>query len=130
MSKRKITQVNNLNFDAYDCILFLKDPSIRPDSLLNISKYLDRTAKMTNKSDVIDYIKFFKKHFLYISKEIETFKKDNKLLRIYEDLDERLSKVKYLAGEKTIRGKILHSIGKPICNVLGKFNRRLKWQQA
>ena len=37
---------------------------------------------------------------------------------------------KYLAGEKTIRGKILHSIGKPICNVLGKFNRRLKWQQA
>ena len=37
---------------------------------------------------------------------------------------------KYLAGEKTIRGKILHSIGKPICNIIGKFNRRLKWQQA
>jgi hypothetical protein len=37
---------------------------------------------------------------------------------------------KYLAGEKTIRGKILHSIGKPICNMIGKFNRRLKWQQA
>jgi predicted SnoaL-like aldol condensation-catalyzing enzyme len=26
---------------------------------------------------------------------------------------------KYLAGEKTIRGKILHSIGKPICNLIG-----------
>ena len=37
---------------------------------------------------------------------------------------------KYLAGEKTIRGKILHSIGKPICNMIGKFNRRIKWQQA
>ena len=37
---------------------------------------------------------------------------------------------KYLAGEKTIRGKILHSIGKPICNVIGKFKRRLTWQQA
>ena len=49
---------------------------------------------------------------------------------IYKDLDERLGQSKYLAGEKTIRGKILHSIGKPICNVLGKFNRRLKWQQA
>ena len=37
---------------------------------------------------------------------------------------------KHLAGEKTIRGKILHSIGKPICNMIGKFNRRIKWQQA
>ena len=37
---------------------------------------------------------------------------------------------KYLAGEKTIRGKILHSIGKPICNMIGKFNRRIKWQEA
>ena len=37
---------------------------------------------------------------------------------------------KYLAGEKTIRGKILHSIGKPICNIIGKFNRRIKWQEA
>ena len=37
---------------------------------------------------------------------------------------------KYLAGEKTIRGKILHSIGKPICSIIGKFKRRLKWQQA
>jgi hypothetical protein len=37
---------------------------------------------------------------------------------------------KYLAGEKTIRGKILHSIGKPICNMIGKLNRRIKWQQA
>ena len=37
---------------------------------------------------------------------------------------------KYLAGEKTIRGKILHSIGKPICNILGKLNRSIKWQRA
>ena len=37
---------------------------------------------------------------------------------------------KYLAGEKTIRGKILHSIGKPICNMIGKLNRRIKWQEA
>ena len=37
---------------------------------------------------------------------------------------------KHLAGEKTIRGKILHSIGKPICNIIGKFKRRLTWQQA
>ena len=37
---------------------------------------------------------------------------------------------KHLAGEKTIRGKILHSVGKPICNIIGKFKRRLTWQQA
>ena len=41
-------KVKNLDFDAYDCMLFLKDPSIRPDSLLNISKHLDRTSKITN----------------------------------------------------------------------------------
>ncbi|MEC7892491.1 MAG: DNA polymerase, partial [Actinomycetota bacterium] len=79
--------VSNLKFDAYDCILFLKDPSIRPDNLLSISKYLDRTSGITNKSEVLDYLLFFQKHFLYISKEVQTFKNEKKLFRIYEDLD-------------------------------------------
>ena len=121
-------KVKNLDFDAYDCMLFLKDPSIRPDSLLNISKHLDRTAKMTNKSDVIDYIKFFKKHFLYISKEIETFKKDNKLLRIYKDLDfpflEILNSMNK-KGVKVSKSKI-EKLSKEINKELDLFDREIK----
>ena len=109
-------------------MLFLKDPSIRPDSLLNISKHLDRTAKMTNKSDVIDYIKFFKKHFLYISKEIETFKKDNKLLRIYKDLDfpflEILNSMNK-KGVKVSKSKI-EKLSKEINKELDLFDREIK----
>ena len=121
-------KVKNLDFDAYDCMLFLKDPSIRPDSLLNISKHLDRTAKMTNKSDVIDYIKFFKKHFLYISKEIETFKKDNKLLTIYKDLDfpflEILNSMNK-KGVKVSKSKI-EKLSKEINKELDLFDREIK----
>jgi len=121
-------KVKNLDFDAYDCMLFLKDPSIRPDSLLNISKHIDRTAKMTNKSDVIDYIKFFKKHFLYISKEIETFKKDNKLLTIYKDLDfpflEILNSMNK-KGVKVSKSKI-EKLSKEINKELDLFDREIK----
>ena len=80
-------EINNIKFYAYDCMLFLKDPSIRPDNLLSISKHLDRTSKITNKSEVADYLKFFNKHYLFITKDVEAFKKDKKLFRIYEDLD-------------------------------------------
>jgi len=36
---------------------------------------------------------------------------------------------KYLAGERTFRGKILHVIGKPICNLLGRLSIKMKWQE-
>ena len=121
-------KVKNLDFDAYDCMLFLKDPSIRPDSLLNISKHLDRTAKMTNKSDVIDYIKFFKKHFLFISNEVEAFKNDNKLLRIYKDLDfpflEILNSMNK-KGVKVSKSKI-EKLSKEINKELDLFDREIK----
>ena len=58
--------INNLKFDAYDCVLFLRDPSIRPDNLLSISKHLDRTAGLTNKSEIYEYLIFFQKHFIFI----------------------------------------------------------------
>ena len=121
-------QIKNLNFDAYDCILFLKDPSIRPDSLLNISKHLDRTTKITNKSDVIDYIKFFKKHFLFISKEVEAFKNDNTLLRIYKDLDfpflEILNSMNK-KGVKVSKSKI-EKLSKEINKELDLFDSEIK----
>ena len=121
-------KVKNLDFDAYDCMLFLKDPSIRPDSLLNISKHLDRTAKITNKSDVIDYIKFFKKHFLFISNEVEAFKNDNKLLRIYKDLDfpflEILNSMNK-KGVKVSKSKI-EKLSKEINKELDLFDREIK----
>ena len=38
---------------------------IRPDNLLSISKHLDRTAGLTNKSEVFDYLIFFQRSYLY-----------------------------------------------------------------
>ncbi len=121
-------QVKNLDFDAYDCMLFLKDPSIRPDSLLNISKHLDRTSKITNKSDVIDYIKFFKNHFLLISKEVEAFKNDNKLLRIYKDLDFPLLEILNSMNKKGVKVSKtnIDKLSKEINKKLDLFDMEIK----
>ena len=36
------------SFTAYDCMLFLNDPSIKPDNLLNISKHLNGQVEIHN----------------------------------------------------------------------------------
>jgi len=118
----------NIEFDAYDCMLFLKDPSIRPDNLLSVSKHLDRTSKITNKSGVIDYLKFFKKHFLFITKEVEAFKKDKKLFRIYEDLDFPLLAIldsMNKKGVKVSKSKI-EILSKEINGELDLFDKKIK----
>jgi len=119
---------DKLKFDAYDCMLFLKDPSIRPDNLLNISKYLDRTTKLTKKSLVTDYLKFFKTHFLYITKDIKAFKEDKKLNRLYEDLDLPLIEIldsMNKKGVKISKSKI-EKLSKEINIELDLFNKQIK----
>ncbi len=74
-------------FEAYDCMLFLKDPSIKPDNLLNIAKHIDRSSGLSKKSDVIDFLKFFQKKTSIINNEISEFRKDKKLSLLYKDLD-------------------------------------------
>ncbi|MFL2647957.1 MAG: DNA polymerase I [Candidatus Actinomarinales bacterium] len=121
-------ETNNLEFDAYDCMLFLKDPSIRPDNLLNISKHLDRTTNITNKSEVIDYLIFFQKHFLFITKEVQTFKKQKKLFKIYKDLDFPLLAIldsMNKKGVKVSKGKI-DKLSKEINSQLDLFDKEIK----
>ena len=121
-------ELNKLDFDAYDCMLFLKDPSIRPDNLLNISKHLERTAQITNKSNVIDFLKFFQKHFLFICNDVEAFKNDNKLLRIYKDLDFPLLEIldsMNKKGVKVSKSKI-DILAKEINKELDLFDKKIK----
>ena len=120
--------INNLKFDAYDCVLFLRDPSIRPDNLLSISKHLDRTAGLTNKSEIFDYLIFFQKHFLFIFKEVQTFKNEKKLYKIYEDLDFPLLSIldsMSKKGVKVSKTKI-ETLSKEINNELDLLDKEIK----
>ncbi len=120
--------INNLKFDAYDCVLFLRDPSIRPDNLLSISKHLDRAAGLTNKSEVFDYLIFFQKHFLFISKEVQTFKNEKKLYKLYEDLDFPLLSIldsMSKKGVKVSKTKI-EKLSKEINNELDLLDKEIK----
>lgn len=119
---------SNLNFDAYDCILFLKDPSIRPDNLLNVAKHIDRTADLTKKSLIIDYLKFFNKHYLYIKKDIDTFKESKKLYRIYGDLDLPLIEILDSMSKKGVKisKNRIEKLSKEINIELSLFNKNIK----
>ena len=80
-------------FTAYDCMLFLNDPSIRPDNLLNISKHLNGQGEIHNKSTADDYITFFKSKISNIKKDIEKFESNSALYRIYNEVDFPMLKI-------------------------------------
>ena len=75
------------NFIAYDCMLFLSDPSIRPDNLLIISKHLNGQSELNNKSLVEDYINFFQSKLENINEDIKKFESNSTLFQIYKDVD-------------------------------------------
>ena len=81
------------SFTAYDCMLFLNDPSIRPDNLLNISKHLNGQGEIHNKSTADDYITFFKSKISNIKKDIEKFESNSALYRIYNEVDFPMLKI-------------------------------------
>ena len=74
-------------FLAFDCCLFLIDPSIKPDNLLNIVSYIDKYSEINKKSNLSEYLLFFQNNFDNIKKEFSDFKKDRKLFQIYNDID-------------------------------------------
>ena len=81
------------SFTAYDCMLFLNDPSIKPDNLLNISKHLNGQGEIHNKSTAEDYVTFFKSKISNIKKDIEKFESNSALYRIYTDVDFPMLKI-------------------------------------
>ncbi len=81
-------QVNKSDkFVAYDCMLFLVDPSIRPDNLFNIVKHLDPQSEINKKSSIDEYINFFQSKLDYIDKSIKKFELDTSLYQLYKDVD-------------------------------------------
>ncbi len=74
-------------FLAFDCCLFLIDPSIKPDNLLNIVSYIDKYFEINKKSNLSEYLLFFQNNFDNIKKQFSDFKKDRKLFQIYNDID-------------------------------------------
>ena len=74
-------------FSAFDCFLFLNDPSIKPDNLLNIVSYIDKYSEINKKSNLSEYLLFFQNNFDNIKKQFKNFKKDNILFQIYKDID-------------------------------------------
>ncbi|MDC1071149.1 DNA polymerase [Acidimicrobiia bacterium] len=77
---------NNL-ITAYDCMIFLYDPNIRPDNLLNICKHIEQANLLNKKSSLQEFVKFFISNYDFIQLEIKDFKSDKSLLKIYEELD-------------------------------------------
>ena len=84
---------NHDKFIAYDCMLFLLDPSIRPDNLLNIVKHLDPQSELNKKATVEEYIKFFQSNFNYINKSIKEFELEATLHQLYKDVDFPMLKI-------------------------------------
>jgi DNA polymerase-1 len=92
LSSQKFSILNNFKlkrdkFIALDCMVFLEDPSIKPDNILNTIKYLDNMTTIDKKSSVDEIILFFHSNFKFINKKIEEFNKNAKLLQIYKDID-------------------------------------------
>ena len=84
---------NHDKFIAYDCMLFLLDPSIRPDNLLNIVKHLDPQSELNKKATVDEYIKFFQSNFNSINKSIKEFELEATLHQLYKDVDFPMLKI-------------------------------------
>ena len=80
-------------FIAYDCMLFLLDPSIRPDNLLSIVKYLDPQNVLNKKSAVDEYINFFQSKFSSVNKSIKEFELEATLHQLYKDVDFPMLKI-------------------------------------
>ena len=87
------SNIDTNNFKAYDCMIFLTDPSIRPDNLLNISKYLNGQSEINNKSTVDDYITFFQSKIDEINNDITKFQSNSTLYQIYKDVDFPMLKI-------------------------------------
>jgi len=75
------------SFIALDCILFLIDPSNKPDTLLNVCNSINRDNNLDKKSSEISYLSFFHENFDQIINLLSKFNKDKKSLSLYKEID-------------------------------------------
>ncbi len=75
------------NFIALDCILFLINPSNKPDSILNVCKSINILNNLDKKSDEISFLNFFHENFKNVIKILSNFNKDKISLNLYKEID-------------------------------------------
>ena len=131
LSSQKFSVLKNVNlnhekFVAFDCMVFLVDPSIKPDSIFNIIKHLDNMTTIDKKSSISEIILFFHSHFETISQKIKEFNKNSKLLQIYRDIDypmlEILSEMEIegITVSKSKMSKLSKTLGKNLLDLKSK----------
>ena len=131
LSSQKFSVLKNVNlnhekFVAFDCMVFLVDPSIKPDSIFNIIKHLDNMTTIDKKSSISEIILFFHSNFETISQKIKEFNKNSKLLQIYRDIDypmlEILSEMEIegITVSKSKMSKLSKRLGKNLLDLKSK----------
>ena len=131
LSSQKFSVLKNVNlnhekFVAFDCMVFLVDPSIKPDSMFNIIKHLDNMTTIDKKSSISEIILFFHSNFETISQKIKEFNKNSKLLQIYRDIDypmlEILSEMEIegITVSKSKMSKLSKRLGKNLLDLKSK----------
>ena len=131
LSSQKFSVLKNVNlnhekFVAFDCMVFLEDPSIKPDSMFNIIKHLDNMTTIDKKSSISEIILFFHSNFETISQKIKEFNKNSKLLQIYRDIDypmlEILSEMEIegITVSKSKMSKLSKRLGKNLLDLKSK----------
>jgi DNA polymerase-1 len=122
----KNVHLNHEKFVAFDCMVFLVDPSIKPDSMFNIIKHLDNMTTIDKKSSISEIILFFHSNFETISQKIKEFNKNSKLLQIYRDIDypmlEILSEMEIegITVSKSKMSKLSKKLGKNLLDLKSK----------
>ena len=131
LSSQKFSVLKNVNlnhekFVAFDCMVFLVDPSIKPDSIFNIIKHLDNMTTIDKRSSISEIILFFHSNFETISQKIKEFNKNSKLLQIYRDIDypmlEILSEMEIegITVSKSKMSKLSKTLGKNLLDLKSK----------
>ena len=131
LSSQKFSVLKNVNlnhekFVAFDCMVFLVDPSIKPDSMFNIIKHLDNMTTIDKRSSISEIILFFHSNFETISQKIKEFNKNSKLLQIYRDIDypmlEILSEMEIegITVSKSKMSKLSKRLGKNLLDLKSK----------
>ena len=122
----KNVHLNHEKFVAFDCMVFLVDPSIKPDSMFNIIKHLDNMTTIDKRSSISEIILFFHSNFETISQKIKEFNKNSKLLQIYRDIDypmlEILSEMEIegITVSKSKMSKLSKTLGKNLLDLKSK----------
>ena len=122
----KNVHLNHEKFVAFDCMVFLVDPSIKPDSMFNIIKHLDNMTTIDKRSSISEIILFFHSNFETISQKIKEFNKNSKLLQIYRDIDypmlEILSEMEIegITVSKSKMSKLSKRLGKNLLDLKSK----------